>query len=82
MAVQCSSTRDTAEAMLRSCGKPPLSVAPPPPLRTRVRQVAVVDSNSRVVVFDVLSKEVVFQESGASRYIQSHVVTHKARFFL
>lgn len=30
-------------------------------------KVAVVDSKSRVVVFDVLSKEVVFQESGASR---------------
>ncbi|CAM9409830.1 unnamed protein product [Pylaiella littoralis] len=29
--------------------------------------VAVVDSKSRVVVFDVLSKEVVFQESGATR---------------
>lgn len=49
---------------------------PPPSPRLRPRQqiraiyrkVAVVDSRTRVLVFDVNTKEVVFQESGASRY--------------
>lgn len=31
-------------------------------------KVAVVDAKSRVMVYDTLSKEVVFQESGATRY--------------
>lgn len=36
-------------------------------------QVAVVDAKGRVVVFDVLSKEIVFQENGASRYCHTRM---------
>ena len=44
---------------------------------TGALQVAVVDSVNRVVVYDLLSKEVVFQESGATRYVSYITVCRK-----
>ena len=37
------------------------------------------DSKSRVAVYDVLSKEEVFQESGASRYGSNKVILSKRK---